>query len=206
VEGGCGNEAKLTLYYISAQEDAKCAEACCKALATLLLNSLNQQKMKELGAIEVFVQAIGETESMEVLQTGSMVICALVPLPDAKKRLLIEGRRLPVEEAGGKEVLVRCKQWVYGRKPSPEWLNAAMEVLDIKEEEAIKEQREREIEAERLVADDLFMDNRAVSSGVTPNSFRPEFYSHLELFREAVATPKKDEIGDELVELVDILF
>ena len=78
--------------------------------------------------------------------------------------------------------------------------------MEITEETAIKEQREREEEAERLVSEDLFMDNRIVSSGVTPNAFRDEFYSHLELFREAVALPKKEKIDDGLTELVDTLF
>jgi len=188
------------------QADALCAEACCKALATLLLNSLNQQKMKELGAVDVFVQCIADTESMEVLLTGSMVVAALVPLPDAKKRLLCEGRKVPVEEAGGKEVLVRCKQWVFGRQTPPDWLMESISCLEITEETAIKEQREREEEADRLVSEDLFMDNRIVSSGVTPNAFRDEFFSHLDCFREAVALPNKEIIDDELLEIADKLF
>lgn len=82
----------------------------------------------------------------------------------------------------------------------------AIACLEIKEEVAIKEQRDREEEAERLVAEDLFMDNRIVSSGVTPNSSREEFFTHIELFREAVALPKKEQLDEGLVELVDTLF
>ena len=113
---------------------------------------------------------------------------------------------MPVEEAGGKEVLVRCKQWVFGRQTPPDWLMESISCLEITEETAIKEQREREEEADRLVSEDLFMDNRIVSSGVTPNAFRDEFFSHLDCFREAVALPNKEIIDDELLEIADKLF
>ena len=115
--------------------DAKAAEACCLALATLLLNQLNQQIMKELRAIDVFVQLVEETESMEVLSAGAMVVAALVPQPDAKKRLLCEGRTLPIEAAGGEAVLIRAKQWVYGRKAPPDWLLETLTIFQITEEE-----------------------------------------------------------------------
>jgi len=186
--------------------DAKASEACCLALATLLLNQLNQQIMKELKAIDVFVQLVEETESMEVLSAGAMVIASLVPQPDERKRLLCEGRALEIEEAGGREVLVRAKQWVYGRKPPPEWLLEAIVVFDITEETALQEQKKREEEAEAAIQNDLFLDNRVVSSGTTQNAFRDEFYSHLDLFREAVAEINPVHIEDELVGMVDKLY
>jgi hypothetical protein len=186
--------------------DAKCAEACCFALATLLLNQLNQQIMKELDAIEVFVNLVLETESMEVLHAGSMVICAMVPQPDAKKRILCEGRTLPIQDAGGQEALVRCKQWVFGRKQPPDWLLVTLAIFDITEEEALKEQYDREEEAKRVVSEDLFMDNRLVDSGVSANMFQDEFYSHLDCFREAVAEIKPAHIDDSLMDMADKLF
>ncbi|GMH60943.1 hypothetical protein TrST_g8759 [Triparma strigata] len=186
--------------------DAKAAEACCLALATLLLNQLNQQILAELQAVEVFVQLVEETESMEVLAAGAMVVAALVPQPDAKKRLLCEGRMLPIEAAGGMEVLTRAKQWVYGRKTPPDWLLNTISIFGITEEEAIKEQRDREAEAERLVSEDLFLDNRAVSSGTTANQFQDEFFTHISLFREAVAEIRPVELDDDLVDMADKLF
>mmetsp|Transcript_9896 Transcript_9896/g.20131 ORF Transcript_9896/g.20131 Transcript_9896/m.20131 type:complete len:643 (+) Transcript_9896:170-2098(+) len=186
--------------------DAKASEACCFALATLLLNQLNQQIMKELKAIDVFVQLVEETESMEVLAAGAMVISALVPQPDERKRLLCEGRKLEIEEAGGREVLVRAKQWVYGRKPPPDWLMEAIDVFDITEETALKEQREREDEAQQAIQNDLFLDNRVVSSGTTQNTFRDEFYSHLDLFREAVAQIDAAHLDMELIDMADKLY
>ena len=147
-----------------------------------------------------------ETESMEVLAAAAMVIAALVPQPDERKRLLCEGRRLEIEEAGGREALVRAKQWVYGRKPPPDWLNETLAVFDITEELALKEQREREDEADRLVAEDLFLDNRIVSSGTTANKFRDEFYSHLDLFREAVVEIEPAPLSLDLVDMADKLY
>lgn len=45
-----------------------------------------------------------------------------------------------------------------------------------------------------------------MSSGTTANAFQDEFYTHLSLFREAVAEIKPVELGDDLVELSDTLF
>ena len=162
--------------------------------------------MKELRAIDVFVQLVEDTESMEVLSAGAMVVAALVPQHDAKKRLLCEGRTLPIEAAGGEAVLVRAKQWVYGRKVPPDWLISTLAIFQITEEEAIKEQREREKEADRLVSEDLFLDNRAVSSGTTVNAFQDEFFTHLSLYREAVAEIKPVELSDDLGDLATELF
>ncbi|GMI42355.1 hypothetical protein TeGR_g13220 [Tetraparma gracilis] len=186
--------------------DAKCAQACCFALATLMLNQLNQQIMIELKAMEVFVNLVEDTESMDVLLAGSMVIAALVPMPDVKKRILCEGRTLPIEDAGGKAALIRCKQWVFGRKSPPDWLIATLAIFDISEETALQEQYDREEEAKRVVSEDLFMDNRLVDSGVTPNQFQDEFYPHLDLFREAVADIRPAHLADSLVEMADKLY
>jgi len=173
--------------------DAKCAEACCFALATLLLNRLNQQIMKELNAMEALVQLVEDTDSMEVLRAGAMVVASLVPPPAAKKRLLCEGRTVPVEDAGGREALVRCRQWVYGRKEPPGWLLTALATCAVTEDQALGEQRGREEAAKKAASEDLFMDTRAVDSGAASDDFQGEFYDHLDLFREAVAEVKPGE-------------
>jgi len=119
---------------------------------------------------------------------------------------LCEGRSLPIQEAGGQEALVRCKQWVYGRKEPPDWLLGTLAIFDITEEEALKEQHDREAAAKKVVSEDLFLDNRLVDSGVSPNTFQDEFFSHLDLFREAIAIIKPAHLDDGLVDMADKLY
>ena len=167
------------------KEDAKAAEASSWALVALLKDKRNAQILNEdmedlKGLVELYLQ----TESSQCLIAGAMVISVLLPLQEEKEVLIEEGRKSPVEYAGGGGVLERCRdEYQIVQNVHPSWLTAALAVVKINE---ISGGDTHQCKSGRDKNDE---DEERLAAKLDP----VEYFTQDQLFHEITASVGKDD-------------
>ena len=123
------------------KEESKAAEAATCALIILAMDITTLQRFEEnVQDFQALIELYLQTDSRNVLLSGSMFVSVLLPSTNAKRIFVSEGRRSFIENQGGGRIIERCMNEVFfcDEALCPPWFLQSISILN-KEHDKTKE-------------------------------------------------------------------
>ncbi|KAJ1457078.1 armadillo-type protein [Pelagophyceae sp. CCMP2097] len=109
--------------------------AACRTAASLLRYKPTHPHFWSCGGVPEFARLALQTQHMDTLTEAAMVLASVAPKPWDRKEARQEGRLLGFDGTDGLKGMLRCKRWNFGVSGCPEWLDAAIDSLQLSEDE-----------------------------------------------------------------------
>jgi|TARA_B100000482_G_C12417717_1_gene223803 hypothetical protein len=138
--------------------------------------------------VETYAKLCANTEHMELLHVGAMVIATVTPTAHDRWEAQAEGRIIHFETTDGLQALIRCTKWVFSRTEAPTWLHSAISALEMGPDQLEHVRRLR------------------IEQNGEPNIRDIELFPREELFEEFVSPIQLDHVVAESPSLRDLAF
>mmetsp|Transcript_2410 Transcript_2410/g.7981 ORF Transcript_2410/g.7981 Transcript_2410/m.7981 type:complete len:623 (-) Transcript_2410:60-1928(-) len=171
-----------TEHYVSA------VYATSLAACTLLSFHPNHLIFEDCCGVETYAKLCANTEHMELLHVGAMVIATVTPTAHDRWEAQAEGRIIHFETTDGLQALIRCTKWVFSRTEAPTWLHSAISALEMGPDQLEHVRRLR------------------IEQNGEPNIRDIELFPREELFEEFVSPIQLDHVVAESPSLRDLAF